>query len=227
MSSKNIQSTQKLLEAAKGKPLSRFVYASSSSVYGLTPTLPMTEKSPSLPAFSLTESPSWPPSSSASFISRITPSRRLALRFFTASVRASGGQAFHKSSSPSPKAGRSSLRKMASRLGTSPLSRISWRLLAASRLGAGGVYNVGGGHREKMNRPSAVLGRHAGKTSKSGGKTDRRGIVPILMRYSRKPRTELGFQPPTVLREGSGRNGIGSAPSMDSGWVEPRTEVKP
>src|SRR4030042_4352965 len=44
--SNNIHATQKLLEAAKTSPLEKFVYASSSSVYGLTPTLPMTETSP-------------------------------------------------------------------------------------------------------------------------------------------------------------------------------------
>lgn len=39
----NVLATQKLLEAAKTKPLQRFIYASSSSVYGLTPKLPMSE----------------------------------------------------------------------------------------------------------------------------------------------------------------------------------------
>ncbi|MFQ6069480.1 MAG: GDP-mannose 4,6-dehydratase [Candidatus Aminicenantales bacterium] len=45
----NIQSTQKLLETAKNFPLLKFIYASSSSVYGLCPELPMSEESPLLP----------------------------------------------------------------------------------------------------------------------------------------------------------------------------------
>jgi len=41
----NIDATQKLLEAAKKTNLKKFIYASSSSVYGLTPDLPMKETS--------------------------------------------------------------------------------------------------------------------------------------------------------------------------------------
>jgi len=39
----NIRATQRLCEAARGKPLKRFVFASSSSVYGETVDLPMGE----------------------------------------------------------------------------------------------------------------------------------------------------------------------------------------
>lgn len=44
-SQNNIDATQKLLEATKGSRLKKFIYASSSSVYGLCPELPMTEDS--------------------------------------------------------------------------------------------------------------------------------------------------------------------------------------
>jgi UDP-glucuronate 4-epimerase len=46
---RNILATQRLLESAKGADLYRFVYASSSSVYGNTRGLPVTEKSLPLP----------------------------------------------------------------------------------------------------------------------------------------------------------------------------------
>lgn len=42
----NIETTQKLLESAKKNKLKRFIYASSSSVYGNCPDLPMKENSP-------------------------------------------------------------------------------------------------------------------------------------------------------------------------------------
>lgn len=45
----NIEATQKLLEAAKETPIKKFIYASSSSVYGFCPHLPMTEDSPLFP----------------------------------------------------------------------------------------------------------------------------------------------------------------------------------
>lgn len=41
----NIDATQKLLEAAKTSSIEKFIFASSSSVYGLTKELPMTETS--------------------------------------------------------------------------------------------------------------------------------------------------------------------------------------
>jgi nucleoside-diphosphate-sugar epimerase len=41
----NVLATQRLLESAKGRGVSKFVYASSSSIYGDTPDLPMREDS--------------------------------------------------------------------------------------------------------------------------------------------------------------------------------------
>jgi len=45
----NIEATQRLLEAAKSVPMKKFIYASSSSVYGLCPQLPMEETSALIP----------------------------------------------------------------------------------------------------------------------------------------------------------------------------------
>jgi UDP-glucose 4-epimerase len=45
----NIEATQKLLEVAKDFNLKKFIYASSSSVYGNSPDLPMSETSPLYP----------------------------------------------------------------------------------------------------------------------------------------------------------------------------------
>ncbi len=45
----NVLTTQRLLEAAKGGGLKKFVFASSSSVYGASPDLPMKETSPLVP----------------------------------------------------------------------------------------------------------------------------------------------------------------------------------
>ena len=45
----NIEATQKLLEVAKDLNLKKFIYASSSSVYGDSPDLPMSETSPLFP----------------------------------------------------------------------------------------------------------------------------------------------------------------------------------
>ncbi|MBC7263244.1 MAG: GDP-mannose 4,6-dehydratase [Chloroflexi bacterium] len=45
----NVAATQRLLEAAKGLPLRKFVFASSSSVYGDSDDLPLREESPLQP----------------------------------------------------------------------------------------------------------------------------------------------------------------------------------
>ena len=45
----NISATQTLLEAVKNSSIKKLIYASSSSVYGLCPELPMTESSLPLP----------------------------------------------------------------------------------------------------------------------------------------------------------------------------------
>lgn len=45
----NIKVTQNLLETAREIPLKKFIFASSSSVYGLCPELPMSETSPLYP----------------------------------------------------------------------------------------------------------------------------------------------------------------------------------
>jgi nucleoside-diphosphate-sugar epimerase len=42
----NIDATQRLLESAKSSSLEKFIFASSSSVYGLSPQLPMIETNP-------------------------------------------------------------------------------------------------------------------------------------------------------------------------------------
>lgn len=45
----NVEATQKLLESAKNTSIKKFIYASSSSVYGDSPDLPMRETSPLFP----------------------------------------------------------------------------------------------------------------------------------------------------------------------------------
>ena len=60
----NIDASQHLLEACTGRPLHRFVYASSSSIYGDHATIPMREDALPSPC-RRTGSPSWLPSNCA------------------------------------------------------------------------------------------------------------------------------------------------------------------
>ncbi len=200
----NIQSTQKLLEAAKGTPLGRFVYASSSSVYGLTPTLPMTEESLLHPL-----SPYGVTKLAAEqlcflyFQNYAVPT--VSLRFFT--VYGPGQRpdmAFHKFFK--------SIAEDRSIViyGDGEQTRdftfvddIVEACLAASRLGrAGEVYNIGGGHRERMNDLLPVLEDTCGKKVEVRREDKQKGDVEHTHADIGKARTELGFGPRTVLKEG-------------------------
>ena len=64
----NIDATQLLLEACVGRPLERFVYASSSSVYGDNAAIPMREDALPAAGVALRRHASSPPSSSATCI---------------------------------------------------------------------------------------------------------------------------------------------------------------
>jgi UDP-glucose 4-epimerase len=200
----NIQSTQKLLEAAKGKPLSRFVYASSSSVYGLTPTLPMTEKSLLYPLspYGVTKLAA-EQLSFLYFQNYAVPT--VSLRFFT--VYGPGQRpdmAFHKffksiaESRPVVIYGDGEQTR-----DFTFVEDIVEACLAASRLGRPGeVYNVGGGHREKMNDLLPLLEQTSGKTIDVRREGRQKGDVAHTHADIRKAREELGFSPRTALEEG-------------------------
>jgi nucleoside-diphosphate-sugar epimerase len=200
----NIQSTQKLLEAAKGRPLRRFVYASSSSVYGLTPTLPMTETSLLYPL-----SPYGVTKLSAEqlcflyFQNFAVPT--VSLRFFT--VYGPGQRpdmAFHKffqaiaEDRPIVLYGDGEQTR-----DFTFVEDIVEACLSASRQGrAGEVYNIGGGHRERMNDLLPVLGETCGKKVKVIREDKQKGDVAHTQADIGKAHRELDFSPQTGLREG-------------------------
>lgn len=201
----NIQATQKLLEACLGLPdLRRFVYASSSSVYGLTSDLPMKETSPVRPL-----SPYGVTKLSAEQLCFLyfknfgVPT--VSLRFFT--VYGPGQRpdmAFHKffkalgQGEAIPVFGDGSQTRDFTYID----DIVAANLAAVERGRPGETYNIGGGHRETLADVIALLEEICGKKARLDRQAVQKGDVPDTWADIGKAGRELGYAPATDLRRG-------------------------
>lgn len=200
----NILATQKLLEAAKTRSLQKFIYASSSSVYGLTPSLPMSEMNLLHPL-----SPYGVTKLAAEqlcflyFKNYSVPT--VSLRFFT--VYGPGQRpdmAFHKFFKSIAED------KPITVFGDGKQTRdftyiadIVAACLATFRLGRRGeTYNVGGGHREKLEDIFPLLEDICRKKVKIQSADEQKGDVPHTFADIEKAKKDLHYAPRTLLREG-------------------------
>lgn len=200
----NIAATQRLLEAVKAVPLRKFVYASSSSVYGLTPDLPMCETSPLHPL-----SPYGVSKLAAEdlcflyFKNYGVPA--VSLRFFT--VYGPGQRpdmAFHKFFKAILEGREITV------FGDGRQTRdftyvediVSANLAALDRGPAGEVYNVGGGHCERLDSLFDVLERICGRPVRRRFAEAQKGDVLHTSADISKAARDLGFAPSTGLEEG-------------------------
>lgn len=200
----NIDATQKLLEASKGVSLQKFVYASSSSVYGSCPELPMREASPLCPY-----SPYGVSKLAAEHLCGLyfqnfgVPA--VSLRFFT--VYGPGQRpdmAFHK------------FLKAAAQDAVLPvygdgtqtrdftyIDDIIDGIIGAYERGTPGeVYNLGGGNQKELNSVFPILERITGRPLKLKRVGHQKGDVPHTFASIEKARAELGFSPGVSLEEG-------------------------
>jgi nucleoside-diphosphate-sugar epimerase len=200
----NIQSTQRLLEAAKGTPLRLFLYASSSSVYGLTPALPMVETSLLYPL-----SPYGVTKLAAEqlcflyFKNYGVPT--VSLRFFT--VYGPGQRpdmAFHKffraisEDRPLEVFGDGEQTR-----DFTFIDDIVEACFSASRKGKPGeVYNIGGGHRERLKDLFPLLESICGKKIKTKPSERQKGDVLHTFADIQKAQRDLGYSPRTDLEQG-------------------------
>ena len=200
----NIQVTQRLLEAAKDVPLKKIVFASSSSVYGLTPDLPMSETSPLHPL-----SPYGVTKLAAEKLCFLYHKNyglpTVSLRFFT--VYGPGQRpdmAFHKFFKAILEGREITV------YGDGRQTRdftyvddIVEANVAALRNGpAGQVYNIGGGHREVLDRLFPVIERICGKAVRLRRVERQKGDVLDTFAGIDKARADLAFQPCMSLDEG-------------------------
>ena len=200
----NILATQKLLEAAKGQQIDKFIYASSSSVYGLCPQLPMTETSPLLPF-----SPYGVSKLAGEHLGQLYCMNFgvpvVSLRFFT--VYGPGQRpdmAFHRfmkaiiEDKPLPLFGDG----QQTRDFTYYTDILDAILLALVKGKDGEVYNIGGGNQRKILDIFSLLEKVTRKKVRPQKEEKQKGDVFHTHADIRKAQKDLGYSPATPLEEG-------------------------
>jgi nucleoside-diphosphate-sugar epimerase len=199
----NVLATQRLLEAVKDRPLRKFVYASSSSVYGDTRDLPMRETSLPRPY-----SPYGVTKLAAEHLCELY--RRnfgvptISLRYFTVyGPRQRPDMGFHRfirfalSGQPIPVYGDGEQ----TRDFTFISDAVEANLLAL-REGVIGVFNIGGGSRVTVNQVLQMLQEIMGVRLQIEHQERQHGDVRHTWADTSAAREALGFVPEVALREG-------------------------
>lgn len=200
----NVEATQALLEACVGLPLERFVYASSSSVYGDHVPLPMREDAHLQPL-----SPYGVTKLAAEHLASLYWENHqvpaVSLRYFTVyGPRQRPDMGFH--------------RFLRAALNGDPLTvygdgeqtrdftfvadAVSATVAAATKGRVGGVYNVGGGARVTVNEVMDLIGRVSGRRLTIQREPAQKGDMRHTYADASRAQQDLGFAPSVTLEEG-------------------------
>jgi nucleoside-diphosphate-sugar epimerase len=200
----NIEATQRLLEESKELPLHRFVYASSSSVYGYCTELPMSESSPLLP-FSPYGVTKLAGENLCYLYSKNYGVPTISLRFFT--VYGPGQRpdmAFHKFFKSV------SENKPITVFGTGEQTRdftfiddiVNALLTCITDGRLGETYNLGGGNRKMLKDLFPLFEEICEKKISIKWEENQKGDVPHTLADIQKAKNELGFDPKMPIEEG-------------------------
>jgi len=200
----NIDATQMLLEACVGRPLTRFVHASSSSIYGDASSVPMREDAMPRPI-----SPYGVTKLSAEqlgylyYVNHGVPA--VAMRYFTVyGPRQRPDMAFHRFITAALKDRPIALYGDGEQ--TRDFTFVSDAVAATIAAGERGVpgraYNVGGGSRVSMNDVLHILERIAGHPLQVAREATQKGDMRDTYADTTLARRELGFEPRVSLEEG-------------------------
>ena len=200
----NVEATQVLLEACVGKPIERFVYASSSSVYGDAVTLPTREDARPQPV-----SPYGVTKLAAEQLCHLYHASfgvpAVALRFFTV-----------YGPRQRPDMGFSRFLRAAARgdavvqFGDGRQTRdftfvadaVAATVAAATRGKPGGVYNIGGGSRVELLAVFELIRRISGRPLLIEQTDSQRGDMRDTCADTTRARADLAFAPAATLEEG-------------------------
>lgn len=200
----NIDASQLLLEACVGRPLHRFVYASSSSLYGDNVAIPMREDALPQPV-----SPYGVTKLAAEqlchlyFVNYRVPTT--SVRYFTVyGPRQRPDMAFHRfiraalTGQPITLYGDG----QQTRDFTYVSDAVAATVAAGDRGVPGRAYNVGGGSRVTVNHVLEIVARLAGKPLDVRREAAQKGDMRDTCADTTLARTDLGFAPAVSLEQG-------------------------
>ncbi|MGH7751528.1 MAG: NAD-dependent epimerase/dehydratase family protein [Gemmatimonadales bacterium] len=202
----NIRATQRLLEAAIGvRHLRRIVYASSSSVYGDAPALPLGEDAVPQPL-----SPYGVTKLAAEHLCRLyartSGVATVSLRYFTVyGPRQRPDMAFHRFAAAILQDGEVIVYSDGeqTRDFTFVDDAVEANLRAATRpVEPGAVFNVGGGARISLNAALRLLEDAAGRKARVVHREAQRGDMRHTYADTRRAQTVLDFRPAVPMGEG-------------------------
>jgi nucleoside-diphosphate-sugar epimerase len=202
--SHNVDATQRLLEACVNRPIHRFVYASSSSLYGDNVSIPMREDALPQPV-----SPYGVTKLAAEQLGYLyhvnhgVPST--ALRYFTVyGPRQRPDMAFHRFIRASIDGAPITLYGDGeqTRDFTYVADAVAATIGAGDRGVPGRAYNVGGGSRVSMNQVIEIIGRIAGRPLEVRREAAQKGDMRDTYADTSLARADLGFAPSVSLEQG-------------------------
>jgi UDP-glucose 4-epimerase len=202
--SNNVDATQQLLEACVDRPIHRFVYASSSSLYGDNVSIPMREDARPQPV-----SPYGVTKLAAEQLGYLYHVNHgvpaTALRYFTVyGPRQRPDMAFHRfiraalEGTPITLYGDGGQ----TRDFTFVADAVAATIAAGDRGVPGRAYNVGGGSRVSMNQVIEIIGRVAGRPLTVRREPAQKGDMRDTYADTTLARADLGFAPTVTLEQG-------------------------
>jgi nucleoside-diphosphate-sugar epimerase len=203
----NVLATQRLLEAAVAAGVPRFVYASSSSVYGDAPTLPLREDGPCRPV-----SPYGVTKLAAEHLVHLYGRNHglpaVSLRYFTVyGPRQRPDMAFHRFLKAVMRD--EALRVFGDGTQTRDFTFVE-DIVAATRAAGdtgrpGFVYNVGGGQRVALKDALALMERVTGRRVRVEQEGSQRGDMKDTLADTTAAQRDLRFRSTVTLEEGLAR----------------------